>query len=305
VCRNAVLHRKVPREELVGAIVGDPIASLICHGLAALDDATLEYIAEHPSMLSRLAERSAQAFGAFSNSLHIRANRVVPPGGDAAAALWEAAIGEKVTRPDRFVTQLFEMSEGRIAFLFDTIGQLDGPRRGFALGLWMPNQAQRVDRFKALATAVTAYREWHLRTQPFARSSHDLAMTLTRIAADARGMPGAPASRGFWSRVFAGVDLPDDPERQLRGVDETPIDAAWLVEAIGPSDPRQRVERLDQLAFAQRVFSDEPAKLADTLVAVRALARYRMLVLTLERMGITQPSLHAAAARRATTASAP
>ena len=41
-------------------------------------------------------------FAAFANSLRVHANRVVPPGGDAAVPLWEAVVGERVTRPDRF-----------------------------------------------------------------------------------------------------------------------------------------------------------------------------------------------------------
>lgn len=305
VWSNAVFHRKIAREELVAAIVSDGTAALVGHGLAALDDATLQYIGEHPSMLSRIAERSPQAFAAFSSSLHIRGNRLVPPGGDGTAALWEGVVGEKVTRPDRFAVQLFEMNEGRVAYLFDTIGQLDAPRRAFALGLWMPNQSTRLERFKELATtSLSSHREWHLRAQPFGRTSYDLAMTLMRVSADDGGRPVAPASRGFWSRVFAGSDLPEDPARQLRGVDADPIDAAWLVEAIGTADLRQRVDRLDQIAFAQRVFRTEAGDAGDVFVAVRAIARYRMLILTLERMGIRQPSLYAAAARHAVRVSA-
>src|SRR5215510_8071849 len=53
---RAVFHRKVAREELVGAIVADHIAALLCHGLATLDDQTLDWIAEHSSVLSRLSE---------------------------------------------------------------------------------------------------------------------------------------------------------------------------------------------------------------------------------------------------------
>jgi hypothetical protein len=297
---SAVFRRKVAREELVAAIVADRAASLLCHGLAALDDETLEYFTQHGSVLTRLVERSAPAFAAFSNSVRIRANRVIPPGGDGAAALWEAVVGEKVTRPDRFITQLFELSEGRVAYLFDTIGQLDGPRRAFALGLWMPNQATRLERFKALATiGVNSYREWHVRTQPYGRASHDLGMTLTRVTADDGGMPVAPASRAFWSRLFGSNDLPDDGEREVRGLAEDPFDAAWLTETIGSSEVRQRVDRLDQIAFAQRVFGDHVADRGDVFIATRALARYRMLMLTLERIGITQPAVFTAVARHA------
>jgi hypothetical protein len=296
---RAVFHRKVTRDELVGAIVADHIASLLCHGLSTLDDRTLEYIAEHPSILSKLVERGAPAFAVFANSLRISGNRIVPPGAPESTPMWEAVVGEKVTRPDAFILRLYEAHDGRLAYLFDTIGQLDPQRRAFALGLWIANPSIRLDRFKTLASAgIGAYRDWHLRTLPFNRGSYDLAMTLMRVSVDANGMPRPPASRGFWARVFASHDLPDDPARQLRGVDEDPFDAAWLTATVGSGDIRQRADRLDQISFAQRVFAGAVDR-SDAFVATRAVARYRMLILGLERIGITTPSVYVAAARQA------
>ena len=65
------------------------------------------------------------------------------------------------------------------------------------------------------------------------------------------------------------------------------IDAAWMAEAILNAPTQLRAERLDQLAFGQRAFAGIPDRdLPDALIAVRAFPRYRMLVLTLERLGI-------------------
>lgn len=309
VWSDAVFHRRVARDELVTAIIADRPASFLCHGLAALDDQTLQFFADHPLLLTRLYERSAPAFAAFSSSLRVRANRVVPPSErDDVVAMWEAVVGEKVTRADRFIQQLFEMNDGRVASLYDTIGQLDPPRRAFVLGLWMPDAAARADRFKTLATAGTgAFREWHIRTMPFNRASFDLSMALGRIEVDANGVPAAPRSRGFWSRLFSSPDLPDDAARQVRGVDEETIDAAWLAETIGAADVRQRSERLEQIAFGQRVFGELGAAgrdRADVFIALRALSRYRMLIVTLDRIGIRTPSLYVAAVRHAVRLSA-
>jgi hypothetical protein len=126
-------------------------------------------------------------------------------------------------------------------------------------------------------------------------------MTLTRLEVAADGTPLPPASRGLWSRVFGGSDLPDDAVRQLRNAEEDPIDAAWLIDAVGASDIRQRADRLDQLAFGQRVFAaaNSATERGDAYVALRALSRYRMLMWTLERIGIRAPALYAAAARHA------
>jgi len=252
---SAIFRRTVAPRDLVTAIIADRSAALLCLGLASLDDPTLAFFADHPQLLERIYEHASPAFAAFSGSLHIRGNRLVPPGGDAAVALWEGVVLEKITRTDRFIQQLLELNDGRLAYLYDVIGELDPPHRAFALGLWVPNVAARAERFKTLTVGIGAFREAHLRTLPLGRSSYDVLMTLTRVEVGPDGTPMAPAARGFWSRAFGGNDLPDDASRQLRGIDEEPIDAAWLIDVIGVSDVRARAERLDQIAFGQRLFA--------------------------------------------------
>jgi len=305
---SAVFHRSVAPRDLVTAIITDRSAALLCLGLASLDDGTLSFFADRPQLVERIYERSAPAFAVLSGSLRVQGNRVIPPGASRQPqaersdvdALWESVIVEKVTRADRFIQLLLETNEGRLAYLYDVIGSLDPARRAFALGLWNPNAIQRAERFKALTIATSAYRESHLRTLPLARASYDLSMTLSRVATDANGVPAAPAARGFWARVFGGVDLPEDAARLVRTIDEEPIDAAWLVEALGPLDVRIRAERLDQLAFGQRLFgAADAAAMPDVFVATRAMSRYRMLMWTLERIGIRAPAVYAKAARQA------
>ncbi len=306
---RAIFRRTVAPRELVTAIIIDRNAALLCLGLASLDDATLDFLADHPQLLERIYERSAPQFAVMAGSLRVLRNRVVAPGAQSAAqgerdeveALWESVILEKVTRADRFIQQLLELNDGRLAYLYDVIGGLDPPRRAFALGLWMPNPTARLERFKALTVSVGLFREAHLKTLPLARASYDLSMLLSRVAAGPDGSPAGPAGRGFWSRAFNGSDLPDDPARQLRTIDEEPIDAAWLADAIGPMDVRVRADRLDQIAFGQRLFGmADVTALPDVLVATRALTRYRMLMWTFERIGIRAPSAYAQAARQAT-----
>jgi hypothetical protein len=306
---NTIFHRRVAPRELVHAIIVDRAAAMLCLGLNALDERTLAYVAEHPALLERIYERSAPIFGAFAGSLRVENNRVVAPGApraqgerDDVTPLWESVVLEKASRVDRFITQLLELNEGKLAYLYDTIGQLDPPRRAFALGLWTTNPVARGERFKTLAGAVGAFREAQMRTLPLGRASYDLTMSLMRVAVDADGTPRPPASRGFWNRIYSGTHLPppDEAGHQLRDLEEDPIDAAWLAGTIGSADVRTRAERLDQLAFGQRVFaSAAAAERPDVFLALRALARYRMLGWTLDRIGITTPALYAAAARHA------
>jgi hypothetical protein len=297
---NSIFRRRIAPREIVLAILADRQAALLCLALSMLDDSTLEYFADHAWVLERIYERSTPAFVASAGSLHVQNNRLVPAGGDAAVALWESLVPEKMTRPDRFMLQLLELAEGRHAYLYGVVGELDPARRAFVLGTWMPNATARGERFKALATSTGAYREAHLRTLPFGRASYDLSMAFMRLHVDQDGTPRPPASRGFWTRLFSGSDLPDDPSRLLRNVDEEPIDAAWISETIGAGDVRVRAERLDQIALAQRVFgAAEAGQRNDVFVAVRALSHFRMLVWTLERIGITAPEVYAAAGRKA------
>jgi len=305
---NAIFHRRIAPRDLVASIVADRSAAMIGLGLSSMDDATLQYFADHPLLLERIYERSALAFGAFGGSVQVQNNRVVPAGArsaqgdrDDVTPLWEALVVEKATRADRFITQLLELSEGRVAYLYDVVARLDPPHRAFALGLSNANGAARADRFRALASSVGAFREAHLRTLPLGRASYDLSMTLMRVEVDADGVPKPPASRPFWTRAFAGGDLPASapPRPELSG-DDDPIDAAWLSETIGAADVRQRGERLDQIAFAQRLFGAADAEQRQNVfLAVRALSHYRMLMWTLERIGVRAPQVFATAARKA------
>jgi len=47
----------------VAAIISDRSAALLCLGLSSLDDGTLNFLADHSSLLERIYERSAPAFG--------------------------------------------------------------------------------------------------------------------------------------------------------------------------------------------------------------------------------------------------
>jgi hypothetical protein len=203
---DAVFRRRVAPDDLVHMILADRQAALLCHGLTAVDDETLEFFADHASLIWRLYERSAAAFSVFSAAVRIRGNRVVPAGAaegrqpererDEVTTLWEAVVGERATRPERFLVALFEANEGRLAYLYDLAGHLDGLRRDFLLGLWIDDRAKRLERFKALATTgMGAFKDWHVRTMPYGRSSWDLAMAVARLEVSPRGVPAPPASR--------------------------------------------------------------------------------------------------------------
>src|SRR5437868_1806827 len=82
VWSTAIFKRRVAPDGLLFAILADPRASLLCHALSAMDDETLAYFASHSGVLTTIYEREPIPFGAFGESIRIRGDRVVPPGGD-------------------------------------------------------------------------------------------------------------------------------------------------------------------------------------------------------------------------------
>src|SRR5207249_12266184 len=52
-----------------------------------------------------------------------------------ALPIWEAAVGGKLDRPEAFIVGLLQADQGRLAYLYDTIAELDASRARFALGL--------------------------------------------------------------------------------------------------------------------------------------------------------------------------
>src|SRR6185503_7129655 len=148
--------RDVKPGDLVIEILGSRQASLLCYGLASLDDETLQYLADHPAVLTQIYVTGAEVFAVFAESVHVLNGRMTLPGGDEAVPLWEAVIGESVTSPDRFLVALFTRVEGRLARLYDTIGQLDRGRQRYALGLWMSESTARLEAMHALVAASIA-----------------------------------------------------------------------------------------------------------------------------------------------------
>jgi hypothetical protein len=306
VWSDAVFGRRVDVAALFPAIITDRRAALLSYGLAALDDETLQFLSAHQALLRRWYQHDASVFAAFAGSLRIHNNAIVLPGGDAARSLWEGALDESAARPERFISALFGRDKGRVAYLYDALGQFDRPTSHFALGLWINDTRRRMERFKSLLAAIDAFPGWVVPERPFRRPPDDPILMLMRVAVAPDGAPTGPSWHAFWSHAFESPDIPDNPADLLKSIQaDGRIDAAWLAEAILGTELQSRGERLDQLAFGMRAFAGaDDRMLPDALVAVRAFPRYRMLMLTLEHMGIANPVLYTAAARHAVRLSA-
>ena len=303
---DAIFGRPIAPAQLFGEILTDRRAALLAHGLAALDDDTLRYFSAHANVLSKLYESGAGAFAAFGDALRIRGTRVVPYGGPDGVLVWEAVLGAPVAQPELFVPALFSAGHGQTALVYQTLAHLDVPHVRFALGSWMPDPAARIDQFKEIIAAEAARTEWDVELRPFLRPTHDPSLLLARVRVLPTGAPAAPAARVFWQRAFESAGLSDDPARLLgTAQQEGPMSAGWLAQHVTEGNPRERADRGDQLMFGQRVFAATPAaEMPDALNAVRSMPRFRMLMLTLDRMGVRSARTYAAAAQHAERISA-
>ena len=297
---SVVFERSVPDKMLFGTIIRDRRASLLYYGLQSMTPATLAYVAKNPELLRHLRDE-AGSVAAFGGSFQLDdSGRVVVPGGAEAVELWQALADEPVTKPDRFGRALFSHDSGRLAYFFDTIGRLDEPRRRFALGLWMKDAGVRLDRFRALyRTFATVDDKLSFNEMPFTRPPYDPATLLAMVAVTSSGSPADPAFRKLWGRAADSEDIPDADNRDLREPDaDGTIDAAWLAEQL--VSQQQRRQFIERVAFGQRIFGGVPSSdLQDVLVALRGFTRFPAAMLALERIGIRDPQVYAAAARRA------
>ena len=300
---SVVFERTVPDTMLFGTIIRDRRAALLYYGLQSMTPSTLAFVAKNPELLRHFYRDAAGPVAAFGGSFVLDdSGRVGVPGGADAIELWQTVVDEPVTRPERFARALFTRDSGRLAYFFDTIGRLDDPHRRFALGLSIQDRSVRLDRFRALYRTFVATEDKLTATDmPFMRPPYDPATLLAVIAVTPSGDPVGPVFRKLWWRASESDDIPDVDRRDMREPEgDGTIDAAWLAELLLSQEQQRRRQFIDRLAFGQRLFGGTPASdLQDVLVALRGFTRFPAAMFALERIGIHDPKVFAAAARRA------
>lgn len=304
---QVALDRSVPTRALLPTILMERAAALLHYGLLALDGPTRAFLAQDPDLPGRLYRDRPSTFAAFSRSLRVRDGRVVVPGGKKVEPLWQALVDEPVTDPNAFLRRLLSKDDGHLAYFFDTLAHLDAPVLDFAL---RPDErsAETVPQwFRDLYAAFRApLGSFAPEQRPFNRVPFDVTALLLGLRFDAKGGLTGPRWYGLWRQVFASADVPDDPARKLRHLNEDgDVGAVDVLGLLAVPIFSERRLRMTTFLFAQRAFP-QPSK-ADAphlLVALRAYARYPLLVLTLQRMGVTDPAIYSAAVGHASSVSA-
>ena len=288
---------------LFARVAAGPDAARLYLGLSALDAATLAFFDDSPRTLAALySDRDGlEAFGRYGRSLRVRDGQVVVPGGAPAASRWESVVGADPADAARFLPRLASRDRGQLAYFYDAVARLPAAGQRFALSLWDERTEDATDRFRSLWDLFRDLPPHGDVPPDVAASSLDPVTALRAVRVRESGEPLGPAFRSLWGEVFRGVELPEDAGEAAAGLGSGPlVDAEALLAALLPEEFEVGRVRLDAFLFAQRVFGTaDPERNGALYTALRGFARYPMLMLTLERMGLTAPETYATMARAA------
>ena len=282
--------------DLLARIIADPDWARFHSGLVALDSSTLAYVADNPRTLG-LFRNHIGAFADYASHLRVHEGRVQTPGDDIAREEWEALAGASVSAPYDFLSGLFGRSSGRLAFFFDTVARLPAAHQRYTLGAWQDEPARRrgfdalwgmFDRMRSEADEVL--------------QELDPAAILRALTVQEDGSPRGPASPEFWRLVFRDREVTEQESEELseRWDDAAAIDAAFVLGSTLYAPAGVGRDRLRTFCFVQRVFYDgDRDDVQEVLTVARAFDRFSMLLLSLERMGIRDATVHAGLLRSA------
>ncbi len=155
-------------------------------------------------------------------------------------------------------------------------------RRGALLGV-----------FERLSTG------WKIEERAFWRPTLDPALLAAEITVDAAGTPSVPGTKAFWAPLFSDASTPGGDMQAL--IAGEPADFPWLCEQVFKGGQVVQRKPYEMVLFASRVIPRlTPENVRDAMEAVRAAGTFPALSTTLERAGVTDVVVFAAAARRAT-----
>ena len=209
---DVVFKGRATPQTLVSSILQSRTAALFYCGLLSLDDETRAWLAGQRNLIAELASSRAGAFVAAAPGLRIVSGAVRPIGGELAAPVWEALVGEPLDQPVDFVRALVSRNHGYLAHFFGTIGQLTPSQIRVALNLEAATVPARTD------SAQRLYRVFHaqwgggtIEHGAFTRPTLDPALLVADLTSDGSGRPQVPGTRGLWRAVFDSADASRGP----------------------------------------------------------------------------------------------
>jgi len=306
---DAVFRGQGRPDTLVGAILQSRNASLFYVGLLSLDDETRAWIASQPSLISEITSRRAAGFMIVAPGFRVTSAGVRLPGGPAADPVWQELAGRRPSETTDFLRSLISVDDGRLAYFFGSMAQLTPNQIQVALNLGAADAARRVDTARHLYSVYE--KVWTGRTveqRVFTRPAFDPALLVSQLSAQGNSTLSIPGTRGFWSAVFA--ETPETPGKAGRAPASTitwdqPPEFEWICEQVFKGDQSEARRHFMMVLFASRHSAGVTKGTSrDALDAIRAVVVYPALIASLERAGVQEIPIFAAAARRAATLSA-
>jgi hypothetical protein len=284
--RTRVFGRNVPDRELIGAILADRPAALLCYGLLALDDETLDFVSHDGPLVRRLLSGANGAFAAFAHVLHVRGNVLELPGGPAAAPIWEALIGQPLTHPSAAIAALLERDAGRLAYLAETTATMDVPHAAMLLTTSRTDEGP-FDRARGVYRAfveIDALR--NLSDLVFQRVAFDLRPLVAALPVTAAGeIQGTDV---YWRTLLDSDDIPKDGAAAWAGLEDgEAANVPWILGQLSARPLTERRDLIGLVRFMSRLSVELPqATPGERVLLGHAFRRYPALLLTLERIGV-------------------
>ena len=276
--------------DLFGALINNRSAMLVCAGAMAADGSIRALLERDRGLLRAIVKTMPAAFWAAARSLKVDKDRVLVPGGAEAEPMWEALVAVKVTRPADFLRAMLAKDSGRFAWFYDSVATMSDARRAMALSGGLE---------PLYASFRSSDSNWKLEDHPFLRGTTDpwIVSTLVDIAGND---VAPPADQWFWETLFDRSDITRRVAATVRREPATRVSLAWLTQKITTASAKERRDRFEMVRFAQGVFPKlEGDHVTEAFVALGGYRRYRAVLMTLDRIGVTSPRVYARAVEAA------
>ncbi len=299
IWRDQILVRAVPDHDLLGAILADRRAALVCYGLLGLDRETLAFVAGSPALVKRLYERDASPFAGYAHVLRVRNGALELPGGAEAAPIWDALAGAPTADAAEAILAVLTRDNARLAYFAEALETLDPAHLALVFPPNATAEARAVAARLAYRSFVTVDGLRDLADLPFQRVSYDPGALLAALPLQSSGAMAGTAA--YWQALIQGSDVPEDPADAWPDLGEGDgAVAAALLEHLSSEALPGRRDLLATVGFVarmqRRMHDTTPA---DCVLLAHAFRRYPALVLTLERIGVADLNVWKATVQQA------
>jgi hypothetical protein len=192
VDKNDRSNKRIPRDDVVDALLRDPALARLYWALARIDSETGNALRVSPGLPKLVPFAAVLDF--YGNQICIRAGRVVVPGGAPAEAGWKNLVGVGPDSPGEFVARLLAKDEGWLATYFDAVSRLSESQQAYFTG---PRQLPRF--YEALRGQDNSPGP----AKPVFRPDPGLLLLMTRLQFDPNGQPHVPGNLEVWKEILS------------------------------------------------------------------------------------------------------